>query len=338
MRNETRVLYNAYLSQLATINGVPSVTQTFNVTPTVQQRLEQRIQDTSSFLSSISIVGVDEMSGQKVGIGVSGPIAGRTDTSGSGERTPRDVKALDKQDYQLYQTDYDTFITYATIDGWAKFPNFQALLRDSIIQRQALDRLMIGFNGTSAAATTNRTTNPLLQDVNIGWLKQVRDNAAGARWIKEGATANKVKVGATGDYKNLDALVYEAVNELIDPWYRDHPGLRVIMGRSLKTDHILPQIEGETAPTEREALARLIAQSRVGGVPSVQVPFMPAGSLLITIPKNLAIYYQEGKRRRHIEEQPAKNRIVNFESSNDGYVVEDFGAACLIDNIEFVEA
>lgn len=336
MRNETRDLFNAYLAQIAQLSGVADATKTFNVAPSVQQKLESRMQDTSSFLSTISIVPVTEMKGQKVGIGVSGPIASRTDTSGAGVRTTRDVKTLDEKNYEVKQTNYDTHITYATLDAWAKFPNFQQLLRDAIVERQALDRMMIGFNGTSVAATTNLVANPLLQDVNVGWLQQVRTNAAGARYIKEGAVANKVRIGATGDHKNLDALIFEAVNELIDPWYRDHPGMRVIMGRAINTGHILPQIEGETAPTEREALARLIAQSKAGGVASVQAPFVPAGSILVTIPKNLSIYYQEGARRRHLKEAPEKNRIENYESSNDDYVVEDFGAACLIDNIEFV--
>jgi hypothetical protein len=44
--------------------------------------------------------------------------------------------------------------------------------------KQLLYRIMIGFNGTSAAATTDRSTNPKLQDVNIGWLQKIRTNAA----------------------------------------------------------------------------------------------------------------------------------------------------------------
>jgi hypothetical protein len=58
---------------------------------------------------------------------------------------------------------------------------------------------------------------------------------------------------------------------------------------------------------------------------------------LITIPANLSIYYQTGGRRRTIIDNPKKDRIENFESSNDAYVVEDFGAACLLDNVSFVE-
>ena len=34
-------------------------------------------------------------------------------------------------------------------------------------------------------------------------------------------SSGKVNVGATGDYKNLDALVFDAINNLIDPWHRE---------------------------------------------------------------------------------------------------------------------
>lgn len=336
MRNETRVLFNAFLNQIAQLNGVPDATKKFSVDPSVQQKLESRMMESVAFLAAISLVGVGELMGQKVGIGVTGPVASRTDTSGAGERVPRDVKDLTAQDYLCKQTNYDTAIRYATLDSWAKFPDFQTRLRDAIIRQQGLDRIMIGFNGTSAAANTNLVANPLLQDVNIGWLEHIRAEAP-ARHIEEGASgAGVVNVGATGHWKNLDALVYEAVHSLLDPWYRNHPDLRVIIGSGLHVDNVLPQLENETAPTEREALARLLNQSKIGGVPSMQAPFMKAGSILITIPKNLAIYYQEGGRRRTIVDNAAKDRIENFESSNDAYVVEDFGAAALIDNVAFV--
>lgn len=335
MRNETRVAFNAYMADIAQLNGVDNAAVKFTVTPSVQQKLEGRMMESVAFLSAISIQPVNELSGEKIGLGVTGPIASRTDTSGNGERTPRDVKDMSSNEYAAKQTNYDTKIKYNTLDAWAKFPNFQTLLRDAIIRQQGLDRIMIGFNGTSAAATTNLAANPLLQDVNIGWLQHIRTEAP-ARVIDHGLTAGHLKVGATGDYKNLDALVYDAVNSLIDPWYRGNPDLRVLIGSDLQTDHVLPQISNETAPTEREALARLLNQSKIGGIPSLQVPYMKAGSILITIPKNLAIYYQEGARRRAIIDNPKKDQIENFESSNDAYVVEDFGAACLLENIEFV--
>jgi hypothetical protein len=58
------------------------------------------------------------------------------------------------------QTNFDSGIPYAQLDAWAKFKDFQTKLRDVIIKQQALDRIMIGFNGTSVADTTDRNANP----------------------------------------------------------------------------------------------------------------------------------------------------------------------------------
>ncbi len=93
---------------------------------------------------------------------------------------------------------------WSKLDAWAKFPDFQARVRNQIIRQQALDRIMIGFNGTSAAVETDRVANPLLQDVNIGWLQHYRDNAP-ARVMTGGGTDGEVRVGPGGDYENLDA-------------------------------------------------------------------------------------------------------------------------------------
>jgi len=335
MQNSTRVLFSAYLAQLASLNGVASASTKFNVEPSVQQRLESRMQESAGFLGLINVMGVREQIGEKIGMGVTGPIASRTDTSGNGERSTRDVKDLVDDDYIAKQTNYDTHIRYATLDAWAKFPDFQVRLRDAIVRQQALDRITIGFNGASAAATTNLVANPFLQDVNIGWLQHIKTKAP-ARHIEEVvADSGKVEVGTGGDYKNLDELVYEAVHSLLDPWYRQNPDLRVMIGSGIQTGYIQPQIADNPLPTEREALSRLISQSRIGGVPAIAVPQMPEGSILITIPKNLSIYYQEGSRRRAVMDAPKRDRIENYESSNDAYVVEDFGAACLIENVEF---
>lgn len=335
MRNETRKVYNALLTTIQNLNGVESAATKFSVDPSIQQKLESRIQESSGFLSQINIVGVRELKGEKLGLGVTGTIAGRTNVS-NGARQPRDVTNLVDNEYECKFTEFDTAISYAKLDAWAKFPDFQTRVRDAIVQRQALDRIMIGFNGTSAAAASNRTTNPLLQDVNIGWLQKYRAHAA-ARVMKEGATTNKVKIGTGGDYKNLDALVYDAVNSLIEPWYQDDTSLVAICGRKMLSDKYFPLINSDAKPTEKLATDLIISQKRLGGLQAVRAPFMPDGKIFITSLSNLSLYWQEEGRRRHLKDEPEYNRISNFESSNDAYVVEDYGFGCLIENIEFVE-
>ncbi|KRA15346.1 phage major capsid protein, P2 family [Lysobacter sp. Root604] len=336
MRNDTRQQFNAFTTQIAQLNGVDSTAATFAVEPSIQQRLETRIQESSEFLRQINVLGVDELQGQKVGLGVSGTIAGRTDTDTGAKREPRNVAALDANGYQAVHTDFDTAIKYALLDTWSRFPDFQSRLRDAIAMRQALDRLMIGFNGTSAAATTNRAANPLLQDVNIGWLQQYRTHAP-ARVMKDAGTVdNKVTIGAAGDYKNLDALVYDAVSSLIDPWHQKDPSLVVIVGRQLVHDKYFPQVNKDQPATEKLATDIILSQNRAGGLPMAEVPYIPNGSILITSLKNLSIYFQIGGRRRYIKEEPEANRIANYESSNDAYVIEDYGLGCVVENIEIL--
>lgn len=332
MRNETRKLYEDYANRVAALSGVSDATKTFSVEPSVQQTLENKIQESSQFLSQINMSGVRDLKGEKLGLGISGTIAARTNVA-NGPRQTRDVSNMDSKGYECQFTEYDTNLPYAKLDAWAKFPDFQARIRDMIVRQQGLDRIMIGFNGTSIAAQTDRVANPLLQDVNKGWLQKYRENAA-QRVLKQGSVANKVRIGANGDYNNLDALVYDAVNELIDPWHQENTSLVAIMGRKLLSDKYFPLLNSNNVPTETLALDLVISQKRVGGLQAMRVPFVPDGTVFITSLENLSLYWQEGARRRHIKEAPEYNRIENYESSNDDYVVEDYGFGCLIENIE----
>lgn len=331
MKNSSRQAFNDFRRRIATLNQVESAAETFAVEPSVQQTLESRMQESSAFLSRINVVGVDELIGQKIGLGVGSTIAGRTNTNDK-DREPRYVGDLTDQGYQLAFTEFDTTIPYAKIDAWAKFPDFQTRLRDAILRQQALDRIMIGFNGTGAANETDRAANPLLQDVNVGWLQKYRLHAAD-RVLKEGSVAGQVRVGPGGDYANLDAVVYDAVNELIAPWHRESTDLVVIVGRKLMADKYFPLINQDQPPTETIALDMLISQKRIGGLQAVRVPFIPEGTMMINTLDNLSLYWQTGGRRRHLIDNPKRSRIENYESSNDGYVIEQYDAGCVVENI-----
>lgn len=341
MRNQTRLLYNSYVSQIALLSAVPDATATFSVSPAVTQKLEERIQQSSEFLSQINFVTVAEQEGDKVGIGVTRPIAGRTNTAGGTRRAPTDpTDTFDHGRYRCEKTNFDTAIKYAKLDAWAHRPEFQTILRDAIIKQQGRDRIMIGWNGTSVAAQTDRTANPLLQDVNLGWLHKIRTFAP-ARVLKDGALSGAgnaiyVAAGTVGtevDYVNLDALVFDAV-ELLDEWNRDDSELVVIVGRDLVHDKYF-NIVNAAGDKATEQLARdvLLSDKKLGGLRAVRVPFFPAGALMITRLDNLSIYNQDGTRRRQIKDEPALDQIENYESVNEAYVVEDYGLCALVENI-----
>lgn len=336
MRNDTRQLFNLYLGKIAELNGVDSAVQKFTVDPTIQQTLETKQQESSEFLSKVNVIGVRDQSGEKLGLGIGNPIASTTDTA-TKDRETSDPSTLDKTGYFCSQTNFDTHITYAKLDAWAKFSDFQARIRDAILKRQALDRIMIGFNGTSRAATSNPVANPLRQDVNVGWLQKYRSNAA-TRVLSQGGGGGTIKIGtgAGTDYKNLDALVYDAINNLIDPWYRGDSELVAIIGSDLLADKYFPLVNVAQAPSETLAADIVMSQKRVGGRQAATVPYFPANAILVTRIDNLSLYFQEGARRRSIVDNAKRDRIENYESSNDAYVVEDYGLGCLIENIELV--
>ena len=336
MRNETRTAFNGYLVQVAKLNGVDSAAVKFTVEPSVQQSLETAIQESIGLLGRINLMPVNDQSGEALLIGVNGPIASRTNTAGGNRRNPSDRSALSKDAYTCKKTDFDSGFPYQLLDAWAKFPDFQVRLSNSIAQRQGLDRIMIGFNGTSAAVESDPVANPLRQDVNIGWLQKVRTGAPD-RVLDEGVPASgKVTVGATGDYKTLDGLVFDAV-QMLDPWHRSHPDLVVMVSRNLMHEKLLAAVEkGSASNQEENAAQEIVSRARLGGLPVVDAPYFPDGTVLVTTLSNLSIYWQEGARRRHLKDEPEYDRIADYQSSNDAYVIEDFGLIALVENIERV--
>lgn len=339
MKQKTRFAFNAYLQQLARLNGVAvtELASKFTVEPSVSQTLEDEIQQSAAFLTLINVMGVAEQSGQLLGLGVGSTIAGTTDTT-TKEREPTDPTLMADVEYKCEQTNFDTVLTYAKLDLWAKFQDFQVRIRNAIVKRQALDRIMIGFNGVKRAKTSNRAENVLLQDVNKGWLQKIRedapDNVLGIKTADDGTvTIEPVKVGKGGLYANLDALVMDAVNELIDPIFQDDDELVVVCGRELLSDKYFPLVNKEQENSEKIAADLIISQKRMGGLQAVRAPYFPANAVLITRLDNLSIYWQEDTRRRSVIDNPKRDRIENFESVNEAYVVEDYRCAALVENI-----
>lgn len=344
MKKETRFKFNAFLSRLADIYEVQveELASKVDVTPSAAQTLEDEIQKSADFLKLINIVPVPDKSAEAIGLGVESTVAGTTDTT-TKDREPTDPSGLTKITYTCEQTNFDTAIKYNKLDLWAKFKDFQLRLRNAIVRRQALDRIMIGFNGVERASTSDRKTNKLLQDVNVGWLQKIREDAPERVMSKiigeDGQVASEtVRIGLGGDYFNLDALVMDAVNSLIDDEFQDDTDLVVICGRELLNDKYFPIVNKDQENSESLAAGVIISQKRLGNLPAVRAPYFPADALLITRLDNLSIYWQEGTRRRHISDNPKRDQIENYESVNEAYVVESYRGVALVENIEVLPA
>ncbi|NDJ58070.1 phage major capsid protein, P2 family [Enterobacteriaceae bacterium 4M9] len=341
MRQQTRFKFNAYLSRIAELNGISAddVSKKFTVEPSVTQKLMNVVQASSSFLKKINIVPVDELKGEKIGVGVNGTIASTTDTAaGDNERKTANFTTLEAKGYECAQVNFDFHIRYKQLDLWARYEDFQRRIRDAITQRQALDFIMAGFNGVQRAATSNRAKFPMLQDVAVGWLEKYRTEAPARVMSKiineEGAVVSEViRVGKGGDYENLDALVLDGTDTLIDEIYQDDPNLVAIVGRKLLADKYFPLVNKQQENSEMMAADVIISQKRIGNLPAVRVPYFPANAVLVTTLENLSIYFMDESHRRSILENPKKDQVENYESMNIDYVVEIYGAGCLLENI-----
>lgn len=153
---------------------------------------------------------------------------------------------------------------------------------------------MAGFNGVKRAETSDRSSNPMLQDVAVGWLQKYRNEAPARVMSKvtdeEGhATSEVVRVGKGGDYASLDALVMDATNNLIEPWYQEDPDLVVIVGRQLLADKYFPIVNKEQDNSEMLAADVIISQKRIGNLPAVRVPYFPADAMLTMLKNQLHV-------------------------------------------------
>lgn len=333
-----RQRYHALQTRIAQTYGVDTAREEFNVEPSLAQTLNDKITLSSAFLQRINVIGVSEIKGEKVMLGVNGTVTGRTDTD-TQEREPRNVLGLDGKGYELHDTHSDVTLKFSTIDAWAKFKDFAERYAAAVRRQIALDRIMIGWHGVKVAPNTDRVAFPLLQDVNKGWLQIVREQAA-QQLLVEGATKGKIRIGIGGDYVNLDSLVFD-VSLMIDEEFRDGGDLVALIGRDL-----LAQDKGKLyakqglTPSEKQKVELAQVIDTYGGLPSYTCPHFPAKGVVVTSFDNLSIYFQDNSWRRYLLENPKRSRAEDYNSRNEGYVVEQLGKFAGIEagNVEFVES
>lgn len=316
--------------------GVELSTKMFSVEPSIAQELNDAITAKSDFLERINVIGVTEIKGEKVFIGVSGPVTGRTDTKTT-DREAKDASALDNSTYELHSTESDVGLPYAKIDAWAKFPEFHQKYSAAVQKQIALDRIMVGFHGTHAAKQTDITEYPMLQDVNKGWLQQAREQIP-AQVLKQGKEAGKVTLGEGGDYANLDALVHDT-KQMVDERLRDGGDLVAIIGTDLLAHDKakLYSKQGDT-PTEKERIEEAQVIATYGGLPAFTVPYFPVNAVLVTSFDNLSIYHQDSSWRKQTIDNPKRSRVEDYNSRNEGYVIEQLEKFALTENVEVVTA
>lgn len=320
---------------IAETYGVEQSSQMFTVEPSIAQELNDAITAKADFLERINVVPVSEIKGEKVFIGVNGPVTGRTNTKTT-DREAKDASALDNSLYELASTESDVGLPYAKIDAWAKFPDFKDRYSAAVQKRIAQDRIVVGFHGTHAAPQTDLVANPKLQDVNKGWLQQLREHAP-QQVLKEGKVAGKVTLGVGGDYANLDALVHDT-KQMVDETLREDGDLVAIIGTDLlAADKAKLYTKQGDTPTEKERIEDAQVIATYGGLPAFSVPNFPVNAVLVTSWDNLSIYFQDSSWRKQTVDNPKRSRVEDYNSRNEGYVIEQLEKIALTENVELVK-
>ena len=343
LHQETRALFNQYQSGVAQINKVSDVNHSFTVAPVPAQQIIQIQQESSEFLRSINVRQVDNQQGQTVGMSATSRVASRTPTRGPNKepRQTKDPTGLSKMDYFCAQTNSDIGLHYDTINAWRHDPEFATIWGRVVAEAQALDRICIGFNGQTVAEKTNITNHPLLEDVNVGWLKNLETEKLDHFLKHAPAGANApIQIGDAIDgshgFKTLDALVW-AMLMALPAHRRKTPGMVAIVADNLATEQYFPIINRSLDPTEWLARDVIMSSQKVGTLPAMAVPFVPDGTVIITPLKNLSIYEQTGSRLRRIEERSEWDEISDWNSVNEAYPIEDLDIIFAAQNIEFAE-
>lgn len=345
-KNQISLAIASMLTSIAQVNGISQeqVRNGYNVSPNAVQTMYDQIALNAELLQQINIVGKTEKKGEIIGLS-SGLIASNSDTKQKGvEREPKPIHNLDGRQFSLEKTNFDVALPYEDIDQWAHLTDFPMRVNKKIAESIALSLITVGMNGKSREKTTDFSTNPMLQDVAKGWLQKMREENAsrvlGWQAGQIGTTKAAVQWGkGATEYKNLDAVVKDAVDSLMDERFADRSDFVVLTSRRTVSDKYLSIINaaGATA-TELEASGRLNQSRLLGGYPVMYVPNMPANTLLITPLKNLSIYYQKSGERRLVVDNPKKDQLESYQSKNIDFIVEEYGAAVLIENLEELSA
>ena len=330
----------AMISEVAAAQGISKeqVSNGYTIAPTAVQIMYDEIAQNTELLQKINLRPKTEKVGEVIGLS-SGLIGSNTDTTGAGkERKPKPIHNLSGRKYSLEKTNFDAALRYDEIDQWAHLTDFPKHVNKKIAESIALSLVTIGMNGTSRVDDSDASANTMLQDVAKGWLQKMREENKARCIGTAGTSVTSVPHGpGATNYKNLDAVVTDALN-IMDERFADRSDFVVLTSRRTVGDKYLRIVNksGDTA-TEIEAGGRLNKERTLGGLPVMYVPNMPQNTLLITPLSNLSIYYQISGERRLIVDNPRKDQLESLQSKNIDFIVEEYGAAVLIENLKYTE-
>ncbi len=322
------------ISKVSVAYGVSPamVREQFAVSPQMDVRLNLDIANRHAFLKMCNVIARRDQTGGSFLIGGHGRNTKTNNTAAGDARRPGNPLDWRENLYQMYKAHSDFKIHDDLKYEWSQFPNFEQMYRQAFQTGIANDRVMIGWHGTSYEVTSDLTTHPLMQDVNVGWFQQLK-NRAPEHFITEGNNPGEIRIGvaAGDDYPNLDLLIHDLHKSI--PVHK-RTGLVAVVGSSILAgaQGRLFETQGET-PTEKEKILSSGVIGTYGGLPTIEADFFPENAVMVTrlkrpgvVMSNLSIYYQAGSWKRHIEYKPELEAVIDWNKRHECYHIEDLEA------------
>lgn len=271
----------------------------------------------------LNIIPVHYEYGEAVGLIQAMP--GTTNTN-KFDRLPK--LAASRLKYRCQQMNFDSRIRFDKLDNFTQSDlNFVETFESYLDLHLLSGVLMVGLNGTHQSNNSNPETAPLGEDVAKGWLQKIREHAQNHNGQ---SVLNVGEIGANGTYKTLNKAVKAGIAK-IKPIYVDGD-LIAICGSDVTPDNA---IENNKDGLGGQFITRL--QKLIGGCKAVTIPHFPSNAILLTRLDNLSLYVHRNNVRRGWIDGSELDSIYHYFSFNVDFVVENFEACALLENIELAE-
>ena len=313
LNQKAREFVRNYAIALAGEAGVDDASYYFSISEPKETQMRDALLESVDFLSMINVQYVDQLQGQVVTTGNPGIFTGRSKNG----RFSRKLD-IDGNTYQLHETDSCAALTWHLLSVWANSGSeeeFFQKMQGFTLKSFALDQLRIGFNGTHVAENTDPATYPNGEDVNIGWHAIAKKWNGGKQVI-----TTPIILDEKGDFKSLDAMAQDIVNNCIPAEFRSDPRLVVLVGADLVAAEQYRLYQAADRPTEK--IAAQMLGSTIAGRPAIIPPFMPGKRMVVTPLSNLHLYTQRGTGQRKAEFVEDRKQFENKYLRNEGYALE----------------
>lgn len=293
-------------------------------TPAIEQKLVEKITESSELLSAINTPVVSVENQEKVIVNPVSSVSSRVDTN-TEDRVPLLLTNPDGSKFTMTSVNNDYAVKYSTLNNWSKFPDFEQRVLGTMRSAIAISKVKCAWNGTSVAVKSDRIANPLGEDVSIGFLQRLREYRNGSMVVVDGATSGQIKIGGPeADFPSVDAMCFALLN-LIPEHLRI--GLTVYLGSELRF-YNGAEILSETSlkATERAALNDQLTNRTYGTLslpPTSFLSFFPVRGVFIGSARNLSLYTQDGSTRQRMIDNPKRDQYEYYNTVNEAFVIED---------------